>query len=287
MTTDSPAYFNGAFLPLSQVSISPLDRGFLFGDGVYEVIPAYGRQCLALDAHLDRLADSLAGIALNNPHTHAQWRGILQRLVDAEPAIDKKLYLQVTRGVQVVRHHDFNGDEQATVFAMCSPQAAPTDAVLETGVSVYTQAEMRWAHCNLKAISLLPNILLKHASSQRGGAETLVLKGDRVIEGSSSNVFIVTGGVIHTPTIGTEILPGVTRTLLIDMAGALGFQVIQADVLLADLMRADEVWVSSSTRGVIAVTRVDDITIGDGRPGPVWKQLYDRYAQLLDSLRNG
>jgi len=286
VSADSPAYINGEFLPISRVNISPLDRGFLFGDGIYEVIPAYGRNFLGLDGHLDRLANSLDGIQLNNPHTHGEWRAIFEKLVDAEAAVDKKIYVQVTRGVQEARNHDFVGDEKATVFAMCTPLAPLGDSVIERGISLYTQDEIRWAHCHLKTISLLPNVLLKHASWQRGGAETLIVNAGRVIEGSSSNVFAVIDGAIHTPATGTEILPGITRNLLIDIAVELGFRVFEGELTLRDTLNADEVWISSSTRIVVAVTSIDDVGIGSGLPGPVWRQMHERFQLELERLRN-
>lgn len=287
MSVDSPAYLNGEFLPLSQVKISPLDRGFLFGDGVYEVIPAYGGHFLGLEGHLERLADGLDGILLKNPHLHSEWRAIFQKLVDDETAVDKMVYVHVTRGVQEVRNHDFSGDEQATVFAMCSQQIPLDRLVLTEGVAVYTQQEIRWARCHLKTISLLPNVLLKHASWQRGGIEALIVRDGRVVEGSLSNVYAVIGGVVHTPATGTEILPGITRNLLINMAGELGLRVMEGELSLDSALHAEEVWISSSTRGVVAVTRIDDAAIGSGVPGPIWRQMYDHYQLMLDELRNG
>ncbi len=287
MSADSPAYINGEFTPLSRVRISPLDRGFLFGDGIYEVIPVYGRHFLGLEGHLDRLASSLDGIQLNNPHTHGEWRSIFEKLVGAEPAVDKKIYVQVTRGVQEVRNHDFVGDEKATVFAMCSPQSPLGDTVIERGISLYTQEEIRWARCHLKTVSLLPNVLLKHASWQQGGAETLIVNAGRVVEGSSSNVFAVIDGTIHTPATGTEILPGITRSLVIDIAVELGFRVLEGELSLRGTLEADEVWISSSTRVVVAATSIDDVVIGSGLPGPAWRQVHDRFQLEFERLRNG
>ena len=287
MSNDSPAYLDGEFCPLSQVRISPMDRGFLFGDGIYEVIPVYGWHFLDLDGHLDRLGNSLQEILLTNPHTHSEWRDIFQRLVDAESSVDKKIYVQVTRGVQEVRNHDFEGDEKPTVFAMCTAQPPLAESVINNGVALYTEQEIRWANCHVKATSLLPNVLLKHASHKRGGAETMIVKEGRVIEGSSSNIFCVLDGVVHTPATGTEILPGITRNLLIGLAKELGLDVVEDEVSLEQMLAADEVWISSSTRGVVAVSSVDDRMIADGKPGPVWRRMFDRYQVMTDELRNG
>ena len=154
-------------MPLSEVRVSPMDRGFLFGDGIYEMIPVYGRNFLDLEGHLDRLDESLKGILLGNPYCHKEWRAILQRLVDAESAVDKKVYVQVTRGVQEMRNHDFHGNERATVFAMCSAQSPLSDDDLRRGVALFTEQEIRWSRCHLKSTSLLPNVLLKHESLKK------------------------------------------------------------------------------------------------------------------------
>ena len=183
--------------------------------------------------------------------------------------------------------HDFIGDEQATVFAMCSPQFPLGESLLETGICVTTQEEIRWSRCHLKTVSLLPNVLLKHAAWKKGCKEALIVKHGRVVEGSSSNVFAVINRQLYTPAASNEILPGITRNLVIEIATEAGFRVVQGELLLADLLNAEEVWISSSTRGVVAVTCVDDTTIGDGVPGSVWRDIASRYQRLLDTLRNG
>ncbi|MEM7210216.1 MAG: aminotransferase class IV [Pseudomonadota bacterium] len=287
MTADAPAYFNGTFMPVSQVKVSPLDRGFLFGDGMYEVIPAFDRHFLDLEGHLERLDRCLQAIKIPNPHSIAEWRDICQHLIDADDATDTKVYVQVTRGVQSVRNHDFSGDESATVFAMCNAQSLPDPASIENGISLFTEEEIRWSNCHLKSTSLLANVLLKNASSVKGGAETLVVNSGRVVEGSSSNAFAVFDGEVHTPPNGKEILPGITRNLVIQLARDCGIHVVETELPLAEVLRADEVWISSSTRGVLAATRINNEPVGNGVPGPVWRRVHERYQAMVDELRSG
>ncbi|MEM7293130.1 MAG: aminotransferase class IV, partial [Pseudomonadota bacterium] len=205
----------------------------------------------------------------------------------AEPAVDKKIYVQVSRGVQLVRDHDFHGDEVPSVFAMCNPQSAPSESMLQNGIKLCTEQEIRWSNCHLKTISLLPNVLLKHAALEKGGVEALIVRDGRVVEGSSSNVFAVIEGRVHTPATSNEILPGITRSLLIALARELDLDVVEDELSLDSALGADEVWISSSTRGVIAVSSIDDQQVGNGKPGPVWEQMHQRYEAMVDELRNG
>jgi D-alanine transaminase len=214
----STAYLNGAFLPLDQAHVSVMDRGFLFGDGVYEVIPVYGGKLFRLAAHLKRLQNSLDAIRLGNPLSNAAWTSMLERLVTLNEGGDQSVYLQVTRGVAPRRDHAFPEDSRPTVFAMCSACLVSRDIDSEPGVSAITLPDIRWQHCNVKAITLLPNILLRQQAVDADTAEAILLKDGYVIEGAASNIFIVTDGVLKTPPNSAALLPGVTRDLVLELA---------------------------------------------------------------------
>jgi D-alanine transaminase len=288
----STVYLNGAFVPIDEACVSVMDRGFLFGDGVYEVIPAYGGRLFRLQHHLKRLQNSLDGIRLVNPRSDAQWEAILSELVErnraqADAHNDQSVYLQVTRGVAPTRDHGFPERVTPTVFAMSSPITEP-DPVIETqGVGAVTLDDIRWQMCNIKAITLLPNVLLRQQASEKSSAEAILIREGRVIEGSASNVFVIREGVIHTPPHGPLMLPGITRDLVLELAAQHGLACREADVPESALHAADEIWITSSTREIVPVTRLDGHTVGDGRPGPLWHTLIAHYRHYKEAVRRG
>lgn len=275
------AYLNGKFLPLTDVYIPVLDRGFIFGDGVYEVIPVYGRKLFRLAEHLDRLENSLAQIQLSNPLTHEQWQTALETLVAQNDANDQSIYLQVTRG-PAKRHHNFPATVSPTVFMMSDPF---TDPAPSPGVKAITCADTRWQKCHIKSISLLGNVLLRQQAVEAGAAEAILIREGYITEGAASNVFIVEKGVVMTPPKGPFILSGITRDLILEvMAGAqLPFQEIAFSE--TQLRHADEVWVTSSTREILPVTRLDDKQVGQGQPGPVWAKVWQLFQVYKQKLR--
>ncbi len=282
------AYFNGDFVPLAQVSISPMDRGFLFGDGAYEAIPVYGRCCFDLPGHLTRLDNTLRALEIDNPHTALEWQSILQTLIDDAPVADNQIYLHVTRGVQSVRQHDFTDCSAPTVFVLCSPLPPVPQQHYEHGISLRTCTEIRWRRRDLKVTSLVGNVLIKREAVAQGAQEALIVESGYVLEGAASNVFALIDGVLHTPaTEAGNILPGVTRVWVLSNAAALGCAVCEGNLKLSDLVRATEIWICSSTRGVLPVTRLDDQPVASGVPGPLWQGMHRRYLQFLDSLRSG
>ncbi len=272
----STVYLNGTYLPLEEAAISPLDRGFLFADGVYEVIPVYNGHLFRIEEHLQRLDLSLAGIRLANPHDHATWRDILEGLLQQHPARDQSLYLQITRGV-ARRDHGFPSDTRPTVFAMSSPLAPLPDSIREQGVAAITLEDIRWRYCHLKTIALLPNILLRQEALDQHAAEAILVRDGRITEGAASNVFGVSRGRIVTPPKGPTLLPGITRDLVVELARAHDMTVLEADITPADLARAEEIWLTSSTREILPVTRLDGQAVGDGRPGPCWRHMIALY----------
>ncbi len=270
-------YLNGEYLPPEKACISPMDRGFLFGDGVYEVIPSYGGKLFLLEAHLERLGRSLAAIRLSDPMPDGGWSVMLERLLQENPGADRSVYLQVTRG-PAPRDHVFPGHATATVFAMVSP-IAPGSAVSGTGVSAVTAPDQRWGRCDIKSVALLANVLARQQAADRAAIEAILLRDGLLTEGAASNVFVVTDGVVRTTPLGPAILPGVTRAFVLGVLRAGGRDCREEPVPEVELRAADEIWLTSSTKEVLPVTRLDGQPVGDGRPGPVWREALDRYRQ--------
>jgi D-alanine transaminase len=269
------AYVSGAFVPLSEARVSVLDRGFLFADGIYEVIPAYQARPFALKQHLARLARSLRELAIANPHTDAEWTELAQQLIARNGgAGDLLVYLQVTRGAPAVRAHTFTAGTPPTVVGMCSPLPIPGEGALRDGVGAITRPDIRWTRCDIKSIALLPNVLAVQAAREQSCNEVILHRDGRVTEGGSSNVFAVLGTSVVTPSKGPEILAGVTRDILIEQLRANRIPLQERRLTLTELRSAEEVWLTSSTREVLPVTRLDGEPVGSRKPGPLWKKAY-------------
>jgi D-alanine transaminase len=266
-------YLNGRFLPLEDAKISVLDRGFIYGDGVYELIPVYHRQPYRLRQHLARLQRSLDGIRMVNPRTDAEWESIIRELVARTPFDDQGLYLQVTRGV-AKRDHSFPLGVAPTVFMMSNPLLLPTMEQVERGVAVVTAIDERWLHCDLKTISLLGNVLARQRATDAGAAETVLFRNGFLTEASASNVFIVRDGVILGPPKDNQILPGITYDAAFELARGGGLALEVRPISRDEALAADEMWLSSSTKEVLAVTSVDGKSFAGGSPGPVFRKIY-------------
>ena len=275
-------YLNGEYLPLAAVRISPFDRGFLFGDGVYEVVPVHRGRPFLLRAHLDRLARSLAAIRVANPHRHEQWAGIVGELASRAGVPEQLVYLQVTRGAERGRNHPFPSDVAPTVFGFTAPYPAPSPELLAQGVAAVTREDIRWARCDIKSIALLANVLLRQEAGDAGGSEAILLREGWLTEGSSSTVFVVKGDRLMTPPNDARILPGTTREAVLQLARALAQEI--RPVSEGELNTADEVWIASAGRGVLPVTRLDGRTVGDGRPGLHWQSTYGALQAHLDAI---
>ncbi|MCW8959108.1 MAG: D-amino acid aminotransferase [Gammaproteobacteria bacterium] len=278
-------YLNGEFLPAGEAKISVLDRGFIFGDGVYEVIPVYGGHLFRLPHHLQRLDHSLEGIHMANPLAHNHWQAVLEQLVELNGGGDQSLYLQVTRGV-AKRDHGFPPDTEPTVFAMSNPISAVPESLRE-GIAAATVEDFRWKLCHIKAIALLPNILLRQQAVEAGAEEAIMLRDGFVTEGAASNVFIVNNGVVLTPPKSNLLLPGVTRDLVVELCQQNGLPCVEGAISEMQLKEADEIWLTSSSREIIPVTRLDGLPVGDGRPGRGWQQLIALYQQYKQAFREG
>lgn len=275
------AYFNGEFKPLDQVHISPLDRGFLFADGVYEVIPAYSGQFFRLEDHLARLDRGLAAIGLDSGLGNDDWRGLLNELLARSGGGDRAVYLQVTRGAPEIRDHNFpTTPTRATVFAMANPLKTSKP----TGWSAATVEDIRWRNCHIKSIALLPNVLARQEGVAQGMNDVIMIRDDLLSECAAGNVYVIKDGTIHTPTRDNRILHGITMQVLLELAEGHGIPYREEDVPASTLQYADEVWVSSSTKELVPIVQIDGKPVGDGKPGPLWERLWQLYQNYKSEL---
>ena len=276
-------FLNGKLLPIEQASVSVLDRGFIFGDGVYELVPVYSRVPFRLDEHLERLERSLAAVAIRNPYSRAQWRSHVHALVDSQPHEDQGVYFQVTRGV-AKRDHAFPKDVEPTVFMMANPLVNPSQAQVEAGAAAVSAQDFRWLRCDIKSISLIGNCLLRQLSAEAGAVETILFRDGKLTEASASNVFIVKRGVIHSPPKSDLILPGITYDVVSELARANNLPIEFRDVAEAEVRAADEIWVTSSSKEVLAIVELDGKPVGDGRPGPVFHRMHQLYQEFKQKV---
>jgi len=280
-------YLNGDYLPLEEARVPVLDRGFLFGDGVYEVIPAYGGHPFRLEEHLQRLENSLRAIRMEPPLTRRQWGEIFHRLLDPLGNADQQLYLQVTRGAYERRLHAIPETVTPTVFVMSTPLAPRDPELVARGLAAVTLEDIRWQRCDIKAITLLANILAQQQARDAGADEAILVRDGLATEGTASNFFLVKGGRILTPPKSAHLLPGITRDLVLELAREAGLPCTERDIPVEELKEADELWVTSSTKEVMPVTRLDGRPVGNGRPGPMWQEMDALYSACKARLRTG
>jgi len=269
-------YLNGEFMPIEQARIPVLDRGFIFGDGVYELIPVYSRRPFRLAEHLRRLQHSLTSIKLGNPHDDQTWTQLITRLIALNEADDQSVYMHVTRG-PAKRDHAFPKEVVPTVFLMSNPLTTPPQQQVREGVPAITAVDNRWLRCDIKAISLLPNVLLRQAAVESGCAEAVLLRDGFMTEGAASNVFIVNNGILLAPPKNHLMLPGITYDVVLELAQANGMRHEVREVPEAELRGADEIWMTSSTKEVLAITSLDGARVGEGKPGPLFARMYLLY----------
>lgn len=283
---DLIVYLNGEYLPIGEAKVSVLDRGFVFGDGVYEVIPVYQQQPFRLAQHLVRLQNSLDAVRINNPCTSQQWEEILRRLITQNGFDDQSIYLQVTRGV-AKRDHFFPKDVQPTVFVMTNPLPAVDRESALRGIAAITLDDIRWQYCNIKAITLLPNVLLRQQAADNGAYEAILVRDGNVTEGAASNIFIVKNGTIKTPPKSPLLLPGITRDLVVELAQAHGIACQETPFSQSELFNADEIWLTSSTREIFPVVTLNGNPVHSGKAGPLTTQMYDIYQAYKTQLKQG
>ena len=265
-------YLNGIFSTRSKAQISIMDRGFLFGDGVYELIPVFNKKVFLLDEHLKRLKNSLNLIQMNEIKDLDK---VINALIKKNTKNTFFIYLHITRGVQSSRNHIYSENIQPTILLMCEDYPAFSEDLIRRGFQATIQDDFRWMKSNIKSISLLGNVLLKNHASSNGCYETLLVRNKRLTEGSTSNVFVVKDEIIYTPKLSNELLPGVTRGLLIKLLNQNNFKIIESDIYQSDLINADEVWCSSSTNAVVPIVKVDDNIINDGKAGNISMKVYE------------
>ena len=274
-------FLNGNFLPADQAKVSVFDRGFLLGDGIYEVLPVYAGHCFQLQGHLVRLQASLDGVRMENPLSNVEWQAMIEELIERNGDGDQSLYLQVTRGV-APRDHVFPQGVTPTVFAMSNPLPPIPEKYKKQGIAAITLPDIRWQNCNIKAITLLPNSLLKQQALDAGAQEALLIRDGYLTEGAASNAYVVIDGTIYTSPKDEKVLPGITRDVVISLAAKAGIRLLEEAVTVEQLKNADEVWMSSSTKEVLPVTTLDGESVGAGSPGPVWQKidaLYQLYKE--------
>jgi len=276
-------YLNGEFMPMEQARIPVLDRGFIFGDGVYEVIPVYSRHPFRLAEHLRRLQASLDGIRLVNPHDDAEWSRLVRRLIELNEFEDQSLYMHVTRGV-AKRDHAFPKGVAPTVFMMSNALSTPPPEQVEKGVGAITTADNRWLRCDIKAIALLPNVLLRQLAVDVGCVEAVLLRDGIMTEGAASNIFVVKDGILLAPPKNNLMLPGITYDVVLELAQANGIKHEVRPVPESDLRGADEAWLTSSTKEVLAIVMLDGKTVGAGIPGQLFRRVYALYQDYKERV---
>ena len=280
-----PVFLNGRLLPLAEAGISPLDRGFLYGDGVYELIPVYSRRAFRIDEHILRLQATLDGIKLANPLSADGWKAVVLKLIETAPWEDQSIYLQVTRGADDKRDHAFPPPSvPPPAFAFSSPLVTTPPEVRATGVAAITVPDLRWSRCDLKVVSLLANILARQQAVEQGCAEALLIRDGFMKEGAASNIFVVKNGVLFAPPKTHLMLPGITYDVILELAERHGQPVKIAEIEETELRAADEVWMTSSTKEILAITTLDGNPVGSGKPGPLGERMWQWYQDFKNSV---
>jgi D-alanine transaminase len=268
------ACLNGDFLPVADCTISPLDRAFLFGDAIYEVIPVFAGRPFLIDAHLQRLIRSLQELRIDNPHTTGEWQEIVGQLISRNGGASMSIYIQVSRGADNGRDHVFPDATRPTVFAMAAALPALN---LAAGIRAITLPDNRWGRCDIKATALLANVLARQQAREAGAADAILLWNGFVTEGATSSVIVVVAGELIRRPHGQEVLSGTTTDHVINLARESGFTCREQPLSESQLRSADEIWLTSATKGIAPVVYLDDDVIGDGTPGKVWQQVIKSY----------
>ena len=283
--TPNIVYLNGQYLAVEEATISVMDRGFLFGDGVYEVMPVFGNKLLRPDEHLKRLQNSLNRISLSNPHDNNEWLTIFSKLLDKNAGQDRAIYLHISRGVYEKRDLSISTQYSPTIFAMVLQVVPPDIEVVSAGISVITVDDFRWNACDIKSTSLVASVMLKQQAGDANVEDAILIRNGTVTEGTASNVFLVKDNVLITPPIGKQLLPGITRDLVIEIAKNNTIVVEEREIKEAELYNADEIWMTSSTREIAPVISLNGVAVSDGVAGNMWKRMMDLYQQYKQLLR--
>lgn len=280
-------YLDGEFMPMDQARVSPMDRGFLFGDGVYEVIPVYQRQVFEWPAHLARLKHSLNATSITNPLSDQAWLEMIEELIKRHDWNDQFIYLQVSRGVQIPRDHLPAKDLVPTVYAYTNPLKPVADHIIQNGIKVISLEDIRWLRCDIKALTLLPNVMAKLQAQAAGVDDVILVRSDGYVsEGSASNLFMVKDQTLITPPNSHKILPGITRLVIEKLAQRHHIDLIERDIQQDELNSADELWLTSSTKEALPITQLNGQAVGSGKPGPVWQALRQHYQTYKNEILN-
>lgn len=279
-------YLNGKFMPIEEACIPVLDRGFIFGDGIYEVIPAYSRKPFRLAKHLDRLQHSLDGIRLQNPFSNAEWKNLLEQVIAKNDGEDQYLYLHITRGV-AKRDHAFPVNVPPTIFIMSNPLLPPPAELLVSGASAITAIDNRWIRCDVKAISLLPNVLLRQLAVDVHAIETILIRDGFLTEGAASNIFVVKDKVLLAPPKSHLMLPGITYDVILELAAANKIAHEIREISETEIRKADEILLTSSTKEIMPITSLDNNSVGNGKPGAMFTRLHALYQQYKATHMRG
>jgi D-alanine transaminase len=290
---DTLCYLNGEYGPLRDAKISVLDRGFIFGDGIYEVVPAYGGKLFRFDEHLARLNRSLGKVRIENPATRDEWvaraRKLVAALIEKTGAADQLVYIQVTRGV-ALRDHVMPADVPPTVFMMCSPMKPATAEQRHQGVACISARDFRWERGDIKSTSLLGNVLARQMSADKDALETIMFRNGFLTEAAASNVWVVHEGAVLGPPKSEHVLEGIRYELLRELCEEVGIAYNLRPIPEADVTAADELLLSSATKEILPVTTLDGDPVGHGalrgKPGPVYARLYEAYqrAKVMQSI---
>ena len=285
--TDTLCFLNGEYQPLAQARIPVLDRGFIFGDGIYDVVPVYGRRLFRFDEHLARLSRSLAKVRIPNPYTREEWLAHCRHLMAARPEEDQVVYIQVTRGV-APRDHVMPQGITPTVFMMSNPMKPPSPEQRHKGVACVTARDFRWERGDIKSTSLLGNVLARQMSADHGAVETIMFRDGHLTEAAASNVWIAHEGALLGPPKSEHVLEGIRVELLRELCEDAGIAYNLRPISEADVRAADEVMLSSATKEILPVTRIDNEAVGHGalrgKPGPVYARLYEAYQRAKQTM---
>ena len=276
-------FLNGEFMPMEEARVPVLDRGFIFGDGIYELVPVYSRTPFRLEGHLARMERSLSEVKIANPYSRAEWTKIIEQMIDRQSFDDQGVYWQITRGV-AKRDHAFPKNVRPTVFMMSNPLVNPSKEVVENGGKAVSAQDFRWQRCDLKTISLIGNCMLRQLSAEEGAVETILFRDGKLTEASASNAYIVKNGVIATPPKDNLILPGITLDVVFDIVKRANLPMEVREIAEAEVFGADEVWVTSSSKEIVAIVDLDGKTIGTGKPGPVFRKAWQLYQDFKSEV---
>ena len=276
-------FLNGEFMPMEEARVPVLDRGFIFGDGIYELVPVYSRTPFRLEGHLARMERSLSEVKIANPYSRAEWTKIIEQMIDRQSFDDQGVYWQITRGV-AKRDHAFPKNVRPTVFMMSNPLVNPSKEVVENGGKAVSAQDFRWQRCDLKTISLIGNCMLRQLSAEEGAVETILFRDGKLTEASASNAYIVKDGVIATPPKDNLILPGITLDVVFDIVKRANLPMEVREIAEAEVFGADEVWVTSSSKEIVAIVDLDGKTIGTGKPGPVFRKAWQLYQDFKSEV---